>query len=221
MTRTQLKTHPRAFVALVALCAAMALPACSSTSTRSGKGAPGEIDPAIAYARRQRAEAREHYTIATELAAEGKDDEALAEYRKALELDDHLYAAWNNMGQLLMAKKNYADAVSAFQIAANIEPSDPRPLYNIGLAYQRVGWANDAYLSYEQALNRDPNYLPAMRGLARSAEMLGKGDRKLLEVLKQGMLRETDESWRNYFTAQYERVKNLIENAKANLNAEN
>ncbi len=185
---------------------------CSSTSTRSDSGALSEIDPAIAYARRQRAEAREHYTTATELYKEGEHEAALAEYRKALELDDQLYAAWNNMGQLLMAQNNYADAVNAFQIAASIEPSDPRPVYNIGLAYQRVGWAADAYKSYEQALAREQYYLPAMRGLARSAEMLGSGDRQLLETIKQAQLRETDDQWRDYFRAQYSRVETLLEN---------
>lgn len=187
------------------------LAGCSG-STRSDSGAINEIDPAIAYARRQRAEAREHYTIATKLYNDGKHDEALEEYRKALELDDQLYAAWNNMGQLLMTQNNYADAVNAFQIAASIEPSDPRPLYNIGLAYQRVGWAADAYKSYEQALAREQYYLPAMRGLARSAEMLGSGDRQLLETIKQAQLRETDDQWRDYFRAQYARVETLIDN---------
>lgn len=210
MMRTN--TTPSLKLTLGVLCAAMILPACSGTSSRNNGAGAGEIDPALAYARRQRAEAREHYTLATKLAADGKEDEALAEYRKALELDDKLYAAWNNMGQLLMGQKNYADAVAAFQIAANIEPSDPRPHYNIGLAYQRVGWAQDAYHSYEQSLSRDPNYIPAMRGLTRSAEMLGSGDRALLEVIKQAQLRESDEQWRDYFRAQYQRVETLIAN---------
>lgn len=212
MMRTITTTSPKLALTLGTLCVAMMLPACSGTSSRSNSGTAGEIDPALAYARRQRAEAREHYTLATKLAADGKEDEALAEYRKALELDDKLYAAWNNMGQLLMGQKNYADAVAAFQIAANIEPTDPRPHYNIGLAYQRVGWAQDAYHSYEQSLSRDSNYIPAMRGLTRSAEMLGSGDRALLEVIKQAQLRERDEQWRDYFRAQYQRVETLIAN---------
>jgi Tfp pilus assembly protein PilF len=191
--------------------AAAVLPACSGSSTRSRSGDLSEIDPALAYSRRQREEAREHYTRATELSAKGDTEGALAEYRKALELDDQLYAAWNNMGQLLMDKGNYADAVAAFQIASGIEPTDPRPLYNTGLAYQRVGWAADAYASYERALERDANYLPAMRGLARSAEMMGSSSLKLLEILKQAQLRERDEQWRNYFRAQRDRVEILID----------
>jgi tetratricopeptide (TPR) repeat protein len=210
MTGALLK--PTAF-ALCLITSGVALSACSSTSPKRERSSSlDEIDPALQIARQNRAGAREHYARATEQYNDGEYELALESYRSALELDDQLYAAWNNMGQLLMEQKNFADAVSAFQIAASIEPTDPRPLYNTGLAYQRVGWAADAYVSYEKALLRDEYYLPAMRGLARSAEMLGKGDRNLLETIKQAQLRETDDQWRDYFRAQYARVESLIDN---------
>ncbi len=177
-----------------------------------GRAPVGEIDPALATAQRRRQEALDHYQKATRLAQDDQSDQALSEYRRALELDDQLYAAWNNMGQLLMARGNYADAVGAYQIAAGIEPTDPRPEYNIGLAYQQVGWAQDAYDHFERSLTRDPNYLPALRGLVRSAEMQGRGDEELLNLIKQAQLRETDEKWREYFRTQFFRVQALIEN---------
>lgn len=210
----RMKTNTRTAsltLALIMIAGAGVLPACSTSSARSRSGNVNEIDPALAYSRRQRELAREHYAKALELSAEGETEAALDEYRNALELDDQLYAAWNNMGQLLMDKGNYADAVAAFQIAAGIEPTDPRPLYNTGLAYQRVGWGNDAYTSYERALSRDPNYLPAMRGLVRSAEMLGSANTKLLQVIKEGQLQERDEQWRDYFRAQHDRVQVLLD----------
>jgi len=192
---------------------ALAQTGCTNSSSRRGnKGALNEIDPAMAMVQRRRQEALAHYQKASKLAEDGKDEQALAEYRKALELDDQLYAAWNNMGQLLMAQGNYSDAVSAYQIAAGIEPTDPRPEYNIGLAYQKVGWAKDAYGHFEKALNRDPNYMPAMRGLVRSAEMQGRGDEELLVLIKQAQLLETDEKWREYFRSQFYRVQSIIEN---------
>lgn len=201
----------RATLAFCLIAGGLALGACSSSPARDRSGGLDEIDPAMQIQRQNRAEAREHYADATRLHKDGKYEDALEEYRTALEYDDQLYAAWNNMGQLLMEKRNYADAVSAFQIAASIEPTDPRPLYNIALAYQRVGWAADAYDSYEKALQRDPYYLPAMRGLARSAEMTGDGDRYLLETIKQAQLRESDEQWRTYFNEQYGRVETLLD----------
>jgi len=184
--------------------------ACSAPSARPGNDALTEIDPAIEYARRQRREALEAYQRAAKLHADGEYERALEVYRQALDLDDQLYAAWNNMGQLLMLKGNYSDAVGAYQIAAELEPTDPRPVYNIGLAYQQVGWAQDAHRSFDMALERDKNYIPALRGLVRSAELAGMGDRELLAKIKRAMLIENEEEWREYFLGQSFRVQAMV-----------
>jgi len=198
------------------LCAAcsfcsFSLVACSSSSPRSDNSSSiEEINPAISYVQRRKQEALQHYSTASQFHLDEQYEEALAEYRKALELDDKLYAAWNNMGQLLMAQGNYADAVSAYQIASGIETTDPRPEYNIGLAYQKVGWAEDSFTHFENSLARDANYIPALRGVVRSAEMLGTGDSKILGYIKNAQLRETDEKWREYFSTQKYRVEAYI-----------
>ena len=186
---------------------------CSGSSPRpANKGdALDELNPAIAYSKRQHEEAIKHFTRASKLHLEGKPDEALIEYRKTLELDNQLYAAWNNMGQLLMEQANYADAVSAYKIASGLEPTDPRPEYNIGLTYQKVGWAQDSFNYFQRALERDPNYLPAMRGLVRSAEMLGLADPQIMSMIRNAQLRETDEQWREYLSTQFYRVQAVLD----------
>ncbi len=189
---------------------------CSSSSPRTEGSRVSEINPAIAYSQRRRAQALEQYRRASTLHAQGETDEALSAYRKALELDDKLYGAWNNMGQLLMDQGNFADAVSAFKIASGIEPTDPRPEYNIGLVYQKVGWAQDSFEHFQSALDRDPNYIPALRGIIRSAEMLGKGDPQILGYIRNAQLRETDEQWNDYLSTQYYRVEAYITNQKSN-----
>lgn len=204
----------RTTISLCLLAAGIALPTigCSSTSTRSGSGPNiNEIDPAMAYARQRHADALEHYNTASALHLEDKPDEALAEYRKALELDDKLFAAWNNMGQLLMAQGNNNDAKMAYQIASGLEPTDPRPEYNIGIIYQRLGWANESYEHFETALARDANYLPALHGLIRSAEMLGTGNPEIMNYIRTAQLRETDDQWQKYLSTQFYRVQALID----------
>lgn len=204
----------------IMMCAAGALIAlpmqgCTSSTPRTNSSSLSEIDPAIAYSMRQHEEAIKHYNAASQFHSDGMTDEALGEYRKALELDDMLYAAWNNMGQLLMAQGNYSDAVAAYKIASGIELADPRPEYNIGLVYQKVGWAQDSYNHFKNAIERDPNYRPALRGLIRSAEMLGKGDLQILEYIRTAQLRETDEQWIAYLSTQYYRVEAYIANRKS------
>jgi len=210
-----IKSIARTTTPAVALAALLALPAgCSSTPASSPATGSSlqEINPAIAYAQRNHQEAMAHYTTASQLHLDGKDEQALGEYRQALELDNKVYPAWNNMGELLMSQGNYADAVSAFEIASGIEPADPRPEYNIGVAYQKVGWAKDSFTHFETALERDPNYLPALRGLIRSAEMLDLGNEQILGSIRNAQLRETDEQWRSYFSTQYDRVKAMLKN---------
>ncbi len=208
-------TRPTILLTLAAM-SALPMHGCSSSSPRTDGARISEINPAIAYSQRRRTEALKHYNAASKLHADGKPDKALGEYRQALELDDKLYGAWNNMGQLLMDQGNFADAVSAYKIASGLEPTDPRPEYNIGLVYQKVGWAQDSFEHFQNALDRDPNYIPALRGIIRSAEMLGKGDAQILEYIRNAQLRETDEQWRSYFSSQYYRVEAYITNQKSN-----
>lgn len=140
-------------------------------------------------------------------ARRGDIEGAIETYQRAVGLDRSLSAAWNNLGELLLREERYADAVGAFTAAADADPADPRPLYNSGLAYQRIGWAKDAYEQYTRALERDANFLPALRGAVRSAEMLSKADPVLAEQVRRAMLLETDPQWRSYLERQRFRVE--------------
>ena len=206
--------HKAPTLALCVLASLFVIPTvgCSSTSPRSDSGSSiNEINPSIAHARRRHAQALEHYNIATALHLDDKHEEALAEYRKAIELDDKVFAAWNNMGQLLMDQNNYADAASAYQIASGLEPTDPRPEFNIGIAYMELGWAKDAYEHFEIALARNEHYLPALHGAIQSASMLGMGNQEIMGYIRAAQLRETDDKRRAYLSTQYYRVQALLD----------
>lgn len=181
---------------------------CSSSSSRDRAV---QQDMNQAEMQRSRAKAIEYFQQASELHENGEYDKALDKYRESIEQDNTLFAAWNNMGQLLMQQKNYADAVAAYKIASDLQINDPRPDYNIGLAYQTIGWGKESYTHFQRSLDRDPNYLPAIRGAVRSAEMLGVGDQRVLDFIQNGQLRETNDQWREYFDRQRFRVEKLIE----------
>lgn len=197
-------------VLLASLLAASTGCSSSGASSRSTAKTSSQGDPVEAYSARRQQQALEHIRKAEALEAQGRDDEAIMEYRAALETKNDLYAAWNNLGHLLMKKENYADAVSAFQVASRLQPGDPRPEYNTGLAYQRVGWAQDSYLHFKLALDRDPVYLPALRGAVRSAEMLGQADQIVLDYIRSAQLRESDDQWKTYFDRQRVRVESQL-----------
>lgn len=141
-------------------------------------------------------------------AQQSKDPERAAVlYREAVEIYPEFAAAWNNLGNLYMGQQAYLDAAEAFARAAEHAPSDPRPLYNLGLTWDRAGWLPDSLRFYKQALVRDPRYLPALRGAIRAERLLQITEPGTLERLKVALGQETDEKWRTYFTFQRSNVE--------------
>lgn len=168
---------------------------------------PNPVPQGAEAVQQRKAEALRLMAEGERRADRGKIDDAIESYQQAVSLDRSLGAAWNNLGELLLRKEQYADAVNAFIAAADADPADPRPLYNAALAYQRIGWAADAYEHYTQALTRDGNFLPALRGAVRSGEMLSKADPQLAEQVRRAQLLETDAQWRSYLERQRFRVE--------------
>lgn len=189
----------------------LAGPVACSSSPRLGDRDQGNAAEAIDQLGRRRAEANRLAQEAEKL-EKTNPSLALETYRRAVAMDDSVHNAWNNMGTLLMEQGNYSDAVAAFQIAADLMPTDPRPQYNMGIAYQRNGWGEEAFRHFSLAMERDPSHLPAMRGYIRAAEMTGRADDRLIQVIRAALLRDTDEQWRTYFQRQRYRVEALLDN---------
>jgi len=135
---------------------------------------------------------------------------AIRLYREAVTIFPELASAWNNLGVLLMDQQNYMEAAIAFVSAAESAPADPRPLYNLGLTWERAGYSEDAFKYYRQALERDRRYLPALRGAIRAERVMGRGDDRTLERLRLALLQETDEQWRDYFQRQRAAVEDDV-----------
>ena len=186
--------------------------ACLLTLAGCGSSGDQSREPAPTIERtNDRALAIQRFNDASRAHERGDHEKALELYKSSINADNTFFAAWNNMGQLMMDQKNYADAVSAFKVASDLQPSDPRPEYNIGLAYQTIGWGDESFNHFELALERDAKYLPALRGIVRSAEMLGRGDQVVREYIRSAMLRESDPQWRAYFERQRFRVEKTME----------
>lgn len=143
-------------------------------------------------------------------AARGDSANAVQFYNQALAIDPNRYVAWNNLGVELMKQQNYLDAVRAFKVAADLSPRDPRPVSNIGLAYQEMGWAQDALENFELALERDPNFLDALRGAAVAEDTLGFASQESLQRVRQALMIEKDEQWREFFQRQRYRIENQL-----------
>ena len=110
----------------------------------------------------------ERIELAHDLAyrASQQDDpiDAQRHYLNAIDAHGSFAPAWNNLAVLLLESNRLMEADEALRIAASIDRADPRPVYNRGLIRQRLGQLLDAIDFYDQSLERDPNFLPALVG---------------------------------------------------------
>lgn len=174
-----------------------------------------EQEEARRDAQRRRAEAETRYQRGLNLADRGRTDEAIEEVRGALALYGRLEGGYNNLGLLLMEVGEYGAAAEAFTIESQLEPTDPRPLHNLGIVYMRRGWPKDARSYFEQAMQRDRTYQPALRGIVAAADVLRDADQETLAIIRRAVLHETDDAWLTYLQRQRYRVEQQMEAARS------
>lgn len=138
----------------------------------------------------------------------GRYDQAISTYQEAVRAYREFPAAWNNLGVLLMDQGRYLEAGECFSVAADLTPLDPRPAYNFGLTWDLAGYPEDALIHYNRALQRDPRFLPALRGAIKTERHLGRGDERTLERLRTALTLEQDPKWREWMELQRLRIEN-------------
>jgi tetratricopeptide (TPR) repeat protein len=115
-----------------------------------------------------------HFDLAVQLSIDGKDAEAIPEYRKVLELMPDLYEAHINLGQVLLRSKNAAEAVPHLKRAHEQKPQEFRPVYYLAEALFDVGQFADAIPAYTAAAALDAKSANAELGWGRSLTRLDK-----------------------------------------------
>ena len=86
------------------------------------------------------------------LAGRGQVDEAIAHYRKALEIKPDYAEAHNNLGTALAARGQVNEAIAHFQKALEIKPDFAEVHYNLGVALHQQGHTAEAMVHYHKAL---------------------------------------------------------------------
>jgi len=134
-------------------------------------------------------------------------DDAVALYRQAVAAYRELAPAWNNLGVLLMQRERYLDAAEAFTTASEIAPTDPRPLYNLGLTWENAGYLRDALRHYRRALERDGRYQPALRGALRAERLMGIASDDSVRWVRTALGQEQDPEWRAWLELQRPQIE--------------
>lgn len=101
-------------------------------------------------------------------------EEAMAAYRRALELDPGLADAHVNLGRLLHERGEAAEAERHYRLALAVRPEDATAAFNLGVALQDLGRLAEAAEAYEKALEIDRSLADAHYNLAGLYERLGQ-----------------------------------------------
>ena len=105
------------------------------------------------------------FNLGVVLEHQGRIDEAIANYRKCVELGPGYYVAHTNLGRLLLRKGLHADAAVEFRRALEIEPRHVNSMAGLGEALLQLGRADRAEEVLQRATDVDPGSAPAWNGL--------------------------------------------------------
>jgi cytochrome c-type biogenesis protein CcmH/NrfG len=109
-----------------------------------------------------------HFNLGNALRFEGRMDEAIPQYQKALEINPNYAEAHLNLGMALFQKGRTDEAITHLQRAAQLKPGNAILIYNLGVAFQQKGRVDEAIACYQKALATNPGYAPARNNLEKA-----------------------------------------------------
>jgi len=106
------------------------------------------LDPADPYARNN---------LGAVLSQQGRQSEAVAEYRRAIKEHPDYWKAWSNLGVALARSGELRTAAGCYRKALKLNPRDPATHLNLGLALLRLGNTVQARTHLREFLALDPS----------------------------------------------------------------
>ena len=107
---------------------------------------------------------------------QGKLDEAIAAYNKALSIKPDYADAYNNMGNALKDQGKLDEAIAAYNKALSIKPDYAEAYNNMGVTLQEQGKLDEAIAAYNKALSIKPDYAEAYNNMGNALQDQGKLD---------------------------------------------
>src|ERR671929_2009447 len=123
----------------------------------------------------------EHNTRGIELADRGWLDEAIREFKKAIELDPESAHAHDNLATVYSEKKLYREALGEYLTALRLEPESATAHYNLACFLATHG-QDMAVTEYRDAIQLDPEYPDAHLNLGLTYADQGRTEEALKEL---------------------------------------
>ena len=127
---------------------------------------------------------RAHNNLGIAYDKRGLLDDAMAEYRKALDINPIHVDAHNNLGVAYDKIGLLDEAMAEYRKALNINPNYVDAHNNLGAAYYKKGLLDEAMAEYRKALNINPNFASAHNNLGAAYDKRGLLDEAMAEYRK-------------------------------------
>lgn len=137
-----------------------------SAPVACAQGPAETVTSASAYA----SDAVKHYNTAHDLQSSGFLNQAIVEYKAAIEADSRLERAWSNLGSIYASQRSFHKALDAFQKALAIKPNSPETLNGMASVFFDRGKLEKAKLLWHQAIEINPKFAAAHFNIGNALE---------------------------------------------------
>ena len=111
-----------------------------------------------------------------------KDRETL--WHTTLKRNPKAWMAHTNLGNILVSKQAYEQAIAHFRQAMNIRPNYAQARYNLGIALRLQGKLDEAIKQYQQVLQLEPEHIEARNNLGNVLAEQGQLDEAIKQFRK-------------------------------------
>jgi len=102
--------------------------------------------------------AKYRHNLASMLSQKGSFDDALIQYRLAIEANPDFVESYNDLGCLYLQLGKINEAIETLNQALKVNPGFKKTYYNLGVAYAESRDDRKAIFFFKKALELDPNY---------------------------------------------------------------
>jgi len=124
-------------------------------------------------------------------------DKAIAQYKKAVDIDVDFAPVYNIMGYAYRAKGDYSDAETTLKKYVSLLSDEANPHDSIGDLYTKMGRFEEAITHYSKAVELNPDFYVSQRNIGINYAFLGKFD-QAREAIRKAMKMDPTPSGKTY-----------------------
>lgn len=105
---------------------------------------------------------------------QGQYNQALAQYKRAMDIDPNYYPAYYNLGLAYMQVEKYDLAAETFKKAVSLEPKSGVAFLNLGVSYNKTGKYEEALKYLQQAYKFNSGSVEVLYQIGFALEKTGR-----------------------------------------------